>query len=106
MIGRGVIMRLPVPYYDVDGLRIFHEDCGIILPELAAESIDMVCTDAPYGVSYCGRFDNKHSVIEGDDDLGLLEPVFAEVYRVMNADSFAVCFYGEPDVARLCGSWE
>ena len=99
-------MSLPVPYYDADGLQIFHADCGIILPDLATESIDMTCTDSPYGVSYQGRFDNKHSIIEGDDDLGWLEPVFAEVYRVMKVDSFAVCFYGWPHADRFVATWK
>jgi site-specific DNA-methyltransferase (adenine-specific) len=37
------------PYYDRDGVQIFLGDCREILPGLAAESVDIVWTDPPYG---------------------------------------------------------
>ncbi len=37
------------PYYDYDGITIYHGDCREILPELRA---DLVCTDPPYN---CGK---------------------------------------------------
>ena len=42
-------MSLPTPYYDVDGITIYHGDCREILPELPKQSVDMVFTDPPYG---------------------------------------------------------
>lgn len=40
-------MSLPKPYYDEDGITIFHADCRDILPYL--EPVDLVLTDPPYG---------------------------------------------------------
>jgi hypothetical protein len=36
------------PYFERDGIRIFHADCRDVLPGLAA--VDLVLTDPPYGV--------------------------------------------------------
>ena len=35
------------PYYDQDGIRIYHGDCREVLPKL--EPVDLVLTDIPYG---------------------------------------------------------
>lgn len=43
-------MTLPTPYYDRDGITIYHGDCREILPLLEPGSIDLVLTDPPYGV--------------------------------------------------------
>jgi DNA modification methylase len=43
------LMGLPEPYYEQDGIRIFHADCREILPELADASVDFIWTDPPYG---------------------------------------------------------
>ena len=39
---------LPEPYYDQDGITIYHGDCREILPLLEPGSIDLVLTDPPY----------------------------------------------------------
>jgi DNA modification methylase len=39
---------LPTPYYDVDGITIYHGDCREILPYLP--KVDLVLTDPPYGI--------------------------------------------------------
>jgi site-specific DNA-methyltransferase (adenine-specific) len=41
-------MSLPKPYYEENGIVIYHSDCRIILPHLA--HVDLVLTDPPYGV--------------------------------------------------------
>jgi DNA modification methylase len=38
---------LPTPYYDVDGITIYHSDCREILPYLP--KVDLVLTSPPYG---------------------------------------------------------
>ena len=38
------------PYYESGGITIYHGDCREILPTL--ESVDLVLTDPPYGMSY------------------------------------------------------
>jgi site-specific DNA-methyltransferase (adenine-specific) len=49
------------PYYERDGITIYHADCRDVLPTLAAGSVDLVLTDPPYGVGKA----------EWDDDLPL-----------------------------------
>lgn len=39
------------PYYDRDGITIYHADCREILPLLKPGSIDLVLTDPPYGIA-------------------------------------------------------
>ncbi len=41
-------MTLPTPYYDQDGITIYHADCRDVLPFLS--DIDTVLTDPPYGI--------------------------------------------------------
>ena len=41
------------PYYDEDGITIFHGDCREILPMLP--KVDLVLTDPPYGMSWNGK---------------------------------------------------
>jgi site-specific DNA-methyltransferase (adenine-specific) len=37
------------PYYERNGITIYHGDCREILPQLADQSIDFIFTDPPYG---------------------------------------------------------
>jgi DNA modification methylase len=48
-------MSLPKPYYDIDGITIYHGDCREILPHLP--KVDLVLTDPPYGIK-----ENAHRV--------------------------------------------
>ena len=43
------------PFYDQDGITIYHGDAREILPTLEAGSVDLVLTDPPYGVSAVQR---------------------------------------------------
>ncbi len=36
------------PYYDSEGITIYHGDCREILPTL--DPVDLLCTDPPYGI--------------------------------------------------------
>lgn len=38
------------PYYDQDGITIYHGDCLDVIPTL--EAVDLIVTDPPYGISY------------------------------------------------------
>lgn len=40
---------MPIPYYQQDGITIYHSDCREILPEL--DHVDLVLTDPPYGIA-------------------------------------------------------
>jgi DNA modification methylase len=39
------------PYYESDGIVIYHGDCREILPALDANVVDLVLTDPPYGIN-------------------------------------------------------
>lgn len=56
------------PYYERDGITIYHGDCREIMPTLKA---DVVVTDPPYGIQYDGgrtqRGTQDLGAVEGDD---------------------------------------
>jgi site-specific DNA-methyltransferase (adenine-specific) len=37
------------PYYECDGITIYHGDCREVMPELTPESVTLLWTDPPYG---------------------------------------------------------
>lgn len=50
------------PYYEENGITIYHGDCREVLPSLP--KVDLVLTDPPYGISY------EHGVRKGGKRLG------------------------------------
>lgn len=99
-------MRKPRPYFDRDGITIFHGDCRDVLPSLPAESVDFVLTDPPYLVRYKGRWELGQERIVGDDNPNWLLPSFAEIWRLLKPDSFCVSFYGWPHSDLFVGVWK
>jgi DNA modification methylase len=77
-------------------------DCVQILPHLAARSVNFVLTDPPYLARYRGR-DGRG--VPNDDNDRWLKPAFAELYRVLADDTFAVSFYGWPHVDKFVAAW-
>jgi hypothetical protein len=68
------------PYYEQDGITIYHGDCREVLPTL--ESVDLVLTDPPYGVALQEHGRNGHDMrkshtwcVVGDDDQSLGQAV-------------------------------
>ena len=67
-----------VPYYDHDGITIYHGDCREILPSLPV--CDLVVTDPPYAVSVAGaarvgmagKGIRRLDFFAGDDDWGAM----------------------------------
>jgi site-specific DNA-methyltransferase (adenine-specific) len=90
-------------FYEQDGIVIYHGDCLQLLPSFPAGSVDFVLTDPPYLVNYHGRWDGERRVIVGDDAPDWLAPAFAEIWRVMKVDTFAVTFYGWPHADLFVG---
>jgi adenine-specific DNA-methyltransferase len=72
---------------------IYNADCLNFLPRISSESIDFILTDPPYLVRYRSR-DGRS--VPNDDNDAWLKPAFAEMYRVLKNDCFAVSFYGWP----------
>ncbi len=63
---------LPSPYYERDGIAIYHGDCREILPLLVSESPSLV-TDPPYGIALSnndvdGHRSDRSFAIAGDGD--------------------------------------
>ena len=77
---------------------IVNADCLDFLPTLAARSVDFILTDPPYITRYKAR-DGR--TVPNDDNDAWLKPAFAEMYRVLNKDSFCVSFYGWRHVDRF-----
>jgi site-specific DNA-methyltransferase (adenine-specific) len=63
------------PYYEQDGITIYHADCRDVLPTLADGSVDLVLTDPPYGIGLAnhdstGTFRKHRSWdVVGDDGM-------------------------------------
>lgn len=51
------------PFYDRQGITIYHGDCQSVLPQLATASVHFVLTDPPYLVGYRGRWDSPNEQI-------------------------------------------
>lgn len=77
---------------------IINADCLHILPALATESVNFILTDPPYITRYKSR-DGR--TVPNDDNGAWLKPAFAQMYRVLERDSFAVSFYGWPQADRF-----
>ncbi len=82
--------------------RIVNDDCLNVLPELAARSVNFVLTDPPYIARYRSR--DGRTVLNDDNDTWL-EPAFAEIYRVLERNSFCVSFYGWPHADKFITAW-
>lgn len=81
---------------------ILHGDCLQLLPQLAACSANFALTDPPYLARYRSR-DGRE--VPNDDNDTWLKPAFAELYRVLAEDTFAVSFYGWPHADRFLAAW-
>jgi DNA modification methylase len=94
------------PYFENDGITLYHGDCRDVLPKLQTEAFDFVLTDPPYLVSYTGRWDGDLKAIQGDSDPSWIHPVFSEVWRVLKNDSLCLSFYGWPHADTFLGTWK
>lgn len=77
---------------------ILNADCLKALPMLRDGSVNFILTDPPYITRYKSRDGRR---ITNDDNDAWLKPAFAEMYRVLANDSFAVSFYGWPMADRF-----
>ena len=66
-----------VPYFDRDGITIWHADCRDVLPSIHPSSVDLLLTDPPYGIDVetdyaklaSGKsFGNAYAKVAGDDE--------------------------------------
>ena len=92
----------PVEITETPANTVLHGDCVKTLPLLPAGCVDFVLTDPPYLARYRGRDGRR---VPNDDNDRWLKPAFAEIFRVLADDRFAVIFYGWPHVDRFMAAW-
>jgi DNA modification methylase len=44
------------PYFERDGIVIYHADCRDVLPGLNRSTVDVLLTDPPYGIAYATNY--------------------------------------------------
>ena len=59
------------PYYEEDGITIYHGDCREILPCLAP--VDLLVTDPPYGIGEAAGKNKSRSKLAVSKDYGCAE---------------------------------
>jgi site-specific DNA-methyltransferase (adenine-specific) len=94
------------PYYEADGITLYHGDCRDVLHAIPSQSVDMALTDPPYLVSYKGRWGSKQGAIKGDAEASWLAPVFVELWRILAADALCFTFYGWPHADTFMTLWK
>lgn len=57
------------PYYDEDGIVIYHGDCREVLPDVG--HVGAVVTDPPYGISWSPRVNHRDSPWKDTERVGL-----------------------------------
>lgn len=93
------------PYYERDGIVIYHADARDVLPTIDPSSVDLVLTDPPYLVAYEGRWGSEWGQIENDDNDAWLLPAFRGIYAALKDDGICVSFYGWPQVDTFMAAW-
>jgi len=98
------------PYYEQDGITIFHGDCREILPTLDSGSIDLVLTDPPYGISWRSNrrsVNARYDPIALDDGatsiVELVRPALSKLKNSKHVYVFGLTDWGDLPV---CGSCE
>ena len=82
--------------------QIIQGDCVQVLKSLPGNSVDLVVTDPPYLANYRDR-DGR--TVRNDGGAGEFLGAFSDLYRVLKANSFCVCFYGWNRVDEFFGAW-
>lgn len=90
------------PYYDRDGITIYHGDCRDVLDHV--ERPDLVLTDPPYIVTKIGRHGADTEMVGADDPYWMLES-FVQISRAMRRDAFCVSFYSWRHVDAMLYAW-
>ncbi len=77
-------------------------DCINLMQRLPGGSVDFILTDPPYLVNYRDR---SGRTVANDNNASWLNPAFAEMYRVLKPDAFAVSFYGWNEADKFITAW-
>lgn len=82
--------------------KINHLDCLEGMQKLPTESVDLIITDPPYGMSFVSNYrKEKYSAIKNDDDLSWLPSFIEKSYRVLKRDSNIYVFCSKHHIAEF-----
>jgi site-specific DNA-methyltransferase (adenine-specific) len=98
---RAAALETPSPLAEMTN-TVTHGDCQQVLRRLPDACVDFALTDPPYLVRYRDRSGRQ---VPNDDNTHWMFPAFAEIYRVLKPDSYAVCFYGWSRADRFLTVW-
>lgn len=76
------------PYYDDGSVQIYHGDCREILPQLPAESVQLVVTSPPYNAAK--GYDGYADDLPTDDYLDFLEETMGQLSSVVEPSARVV----------------
>lgn len=82
---------------------LHHGNCIDIMAGMPARSVDFILTDPPYIASFKAR-DGR--TVRNDDNDTWLKPAYAEMFRVLKRDAFAVSFYGWHKADLFFDAWK
>lgn len=88
----------------IENIELIHGDCFELNKGIPDESIDLIVTDPPYGMSFqSGRRKDKHEKIENDVDLWWLSDWFKSQYRILknNSHAYVFCSFHHVDKFKL-----
>lgn len=85
------------------GQRIVRGDCIDVMSTWPSESVNFILTDPPYLVNYQDRAGRS---IANDVNGEWLHPAFAQMYRLLERDSFCVSFYGWSKTDLFFDAWK
>lgn len=77
----------------MEEIRLYHGDCLKLMKDIPDESVDMILTDPPYGVTRCKW-----------DKVQLFEPMWEEYRRIIKPNGCIAIFAGEPFSSALVQS--
>jgi site-specific DNA-methyltransferase (adenine-specific) len=76
------------PYYEADGITIYHGDCRDVAESLNPNSVDLLLTDPPYGMAFVSGWTTEKATVRSDgvrqgvrvvrSGLNALEPTFRD----------------------------
>lgn len=95
---------MATPYYEADGIQIFHGDCREILPSIVGAA-DLCLTDPPYVVDYAGRWNSDSRPIANDGDDSWLLPAYSGIFGALKDDGLCITFYGWPRIEAFMKAW-
>lgn len=84
-------------------MKLIHGDCLEKLKQLDDETVDMVLTDPPYGMSFVSNHRNeKYAPIENDDELSWIDEFVKQCWRVSknNTAHYFFCSFHNIDVFK------